>query len=49
MNYSETTNSANPPRRSPWNKGKLIGAETAAPTEPRPVHSGKAANGTARA
>jgi hypothetical protein len=25
MNYSETTNSANPPRRSPWNKGKLIG------------------------
>src|SRR6516164_6270035 len=25
MNYSETTDSANPPRRSPWNKGKLIG------------------------
>ena len=25
MNYSETTNSANPPRRSPGNKGKLIG------------------------
>src|SRR5215470_13725060 len=25
MNYSEPTNSANPPRRSPWNKGKLVG------------------------
>src|SRR5262252_5729780 len=25
MNYSETTSSANPQRRSPWNKGKLIG------------------------
>jgi integrase len=25
MNYSETTNSANLPRRSPWNKGKFIG------------------------
>src|SRR5215831_3223301 len=25
MNYSETTNSANPTRRFPWNKGKLVG------------------------
>ncbi len=25
MNYSETTNSGNPPRRCPWNKGKLVG------------------------
>src|SRR5215510_83806 len=25
MNYSEPTNSGNPARRSPWNKGKLVG------------------------
>jgi hypothetical protein len=25
MNYSEPTNSGRPPRRSPWNKGKLVG------------------------
>jgi hypothetical protein len=25
MNYSEPTNSGNSPRRSPWNKGKLVG------------------------
>ncbi len=25
MNYSETTNSGNPPRRCPWNKRKLVG------------------------
>ena len=25
MNYSEPTNSGNPARLSPWNKGKLVG------------------------
>ena len=27
MNYSEPTNSGNPARRSPWNKGKLVGSK----------------------
>jgi hypothetical protein len=29
MNYSQTPNSVNPPpRRSPWNKGKLLGPKS---------------------
>ncbi len=49
MTYSEPTNSGKPPPRSPWNKGEAGRAETAAPTRPRLVHSGKAADRTARA